>query len=229
MLSLRNFSVKAGRKEIIKAIDLDISGKVAMLGPNGSGKSTLAYAIAGHPDLESSGRILLDGMDISGMDAAERAKLGIFLSFQHPPEFQGLSVRTFLSTAWDSLGMEGDFESALSEAMSELSIPSSFLSREMNAGFSGGEKKRMELLQIMLFRPKVLIVDEIDSGLDVDSLNMAANVLNSCGAQDMLLITHYTRILRPVRPDRVVVLRDGRIIKQGGMEVAEWVDAHGYE
>ena len=233
MLKIEGLRVRIGEKEIVRGVDLEIDGIVAMLGPNGSGKSTLGYALAGMPGMEVEGKAILtdgrggDGIDILSLEPEERARKGLFLAFQHPPEIEGLSYRRFLRTAWERLGMEGDFDGELAKAMEKLGIGREFLRRDLNRGFSGGEKKRMELLQLLLFKPRVAVIDEIDSGLDVDSLRIAADVIREMDG-DVLIITHYTRLINLVKPGKVVVMKDGRIVAEGGMEVAERIDRHGY-
>jgi Fe-S cluster assembly ATP-binding protein len=228
-----------GPKEILKGVDLTIrAGEThAIMGPNGSGKSTLAYAIAGHPKYEvTSGEVTLDGQDVLGMTVDERARAGLFLAMQYPVEVPGVSVSNFLRTAVTSVRGEApklrQFAKDLKSGMDALSIDAAFAQRNLNEGFSGGEKKRHEILQLELLQPKIAVLDETDSGLDVDALRVVSEGINrfrSSGETGVLLITHYTRILRYVKPDFVHVFAAGRIVEQGGPELADKLEAEGYE
>ncbi|GLU49470.1 Fe-S cluster assembly ATPase SufC [Nocardiopsis ansamitocini] len=227
------------RQEILKGVDLTInSGEThAIMGPNGSGKSTLAYAIAGHPKYEiTGGDVLLDGESVLEMSVDERARAGMFLAMQYPVEVPGVSMSNFLRSAVTAVRGEAPklraFSKELQGAMSGLSIESSFAARGVNEGFSGGEKKRHEILQLELLKPKVAILDETDSGLDVDALKVVSEGVNrarATGEVGVMLITHYTRILNYVKPDFVHVFAAGRIAESGGPELADVLEADGYE
>ncbi|MBB6119733.1 Fe-S cluster assembly ATPase SufC [Nocardiopsis algeriensis] len=227
------------RREILKGVDLTVnSGEThAIMGPNGSGKSTLAYAIAGHPRYEiTDGEVLLDGENVLEMEVDERARAGVFLAMQYPVEVPGVSMSNFLRSSVAAVRGEApklrQFSKELQGAMKNLSIDSSFAARGVNEGFSGGEKKRHEILQLELLKPKVAILDETDSGLDVDALKIVSEGINRAqDANDMgvMLITHYTRILNYVKPDFVHVFAQGRIAESGGSELADVLEAEGYE
>ena len=224
-----------GQKEILSGVDLTVrAGEThAIMGPNGSGKSTLAYAIAGHPKYRvTSGQVLLDGEDVLGMSVDERARAGLFLAMQYPVEVPGVSTSNFLRTAVTAVrGEAPKLRTWVKEAMSALDIDQSFAERSVNEGFSGGEKKRHEILQLALLKPRIAILDETDSGLDVDALRVASEGVNryrAAGDVGVLLITHYSRILRHVTPDRVHVFAGGRIVESGGPELAERLEAEGY-
>lgn len=228
-----------GNKEILRGVSLTLeSGSVqAVMGPNGSGKSTLAYVIAGHPKYTvTSGSITLDGQDVLDMSVDERARAGLFLAMQYPVEIPGVTVSNFLRTAATSVRGEApklrEWIREVKDAMAALQMDSSFSERNVNEGFSGGEKKRHEVLQLSLLKPKFAILDETDSGLDVDALKTVSEGVNAFHANSdagILLITHYTRILRYITPDVVHVFVDGRIVESGGPELAEDLEAHGYE
>jgi Fe-S cluster assembly ATP-binding protein len=225
--------------EVLRGVDLTISsGQThAIMGPNGSGKTTLAYAIAGHPKYQvTQGSITLDGQDVLAMSVDARARAGLFLAMQYPVEVPGVSVANFLRTAITAVRGEAPklrtFTKELREAMDELSIDPAFAQRNVNEGFSGGEKKRHEILQLELLTPKIAILDETDSGLDIDALKVVSAGINRFRADPahaLLLITHYPRLLRYVRPDFVHVFVAGRIAEEGGMELAEELEANGYE
>jgi Fe-S cluster assembly ATP-binding protein len=227
------------RQEILRGVDLTVSaGQThAIMGPNGSGKSTLAYAIAGHPKYHvTSGSVTLDGEDVLAMSVDARARAGLFLAMQYPVEVPGVSVSNFLRTAMTAVRGEApklrDFARQLRESMAELSIDPAFAQRNLNEGFSGGEKKRHEILQLELLDPKIAILDETDSGLDIDALKVVSEGINRFAAGEghgVLLITHYTRILRYVRPDFVHVFVGGRIVAEGGSELADELESEGYE
>ena len=209
----------------------------AIMGPNGSGKSTLAYVIAGHPKYTvTSGSIDLDGQDVLAMTVDERARAGLFLAMQYPVEIPGVSVSNFLRTSITALKGEAPklrtWTKDMKEAMAELQMDPAFASRNVNEGFSGGEKKRHEILQLGLMQPKIAILDETDSGLDVDALKIVSEGVNrykESSDAGVLLITHYTRILRYIQPDVVHVFVDGRIVATGGPELADVLEADGYE
>jgi Fe-S cluster assembly ATP-binding protein len=228
-----------GAKEILRGVDLTVkAGEThALMGPNGSGKSTLAYAIAGHPKYTvTSGSVTLDGEDVLAMKVDERARAGLFLAMQYPVEVPGVSVSNFLRTAMTAVRGEApklrDFAKEMKGAMAALQIDDAFAQRNLNEGFSGGEKKRHEILQLELLKPKIAVLDETDSGLDVDALKVVSEGVNRFGAAGdtgVLLITHYTRILRYVKPDFVHVFAAGRIVAEGGPELADLLENEGYE
>jgi len=228
-----------GPKEILKGVTLTIrAGEVhAIMGPNGSGKSTLAYSIAGHPKYDiTSGTVTLDGEDVLAMTVDGRARAGLFLAMQYPVEVPGVSVSNFLRTAKTALDGEAPklrtWVKDVNAVLSNLDLDSSFSTRNVNEGFSGGEKKRHEIAQLELLNPKVAILDETDSGLDIDALKVVADGVNRFAEDDdkaVLLITHYTRILRYIKPDYVHVFVAGRIADQGGPELADTLEAEGYD
>ena len=226
-------------KEILKGVNLTInSGEThAIMGPNGSGKSTLSYTIAGHPKYEvTEGEVLLDGENLLDMDVDERARAGLFLAMQYPVEVPGVSMANFLRTAASGIRGEApklrEWVKEVREAMEELSIDKSFSERSVNEGFSGGEKKRHEVLQLGLLKPKFAVLDETDSGLDVDALRVVSEGINRYKEREnggILMITHYKRILNYVHPDFVHVFADGKIVTSGGPELADELEAHGYD
>jgi Fe-S cluster assembly ATP-binding protein len=226
-------------KPILAGVTLTVeSGQThAIMGPNGSGKSTLAYSIAGHPKYEiTGGSVTLDGADVLSMTVDERARAGLFLAMQYPVEVPGVSVANFLRTAKTAVDGQAPklrtWAGELKAAMERLGMDPSFAQRNVNEGFSGGEKKRHEIVQMELLRPKVAILDETDSGLDIDALRVVSEGINrvrEAGQTGILLITHYTRILRYVKPDFVHVFVGGRIVEQGGPELAERLEEEGYE
>jgi len=228
-----------GPKEILKGVDLTIrSGEThAIMGPNGSGKSTLAYSIAGHPKYTvTSGSVTLDGEDVLAMSVDERARAGLFLAMQYPVEVPGVTVSNFLRTAKTAVdGQAPKLRTWVKEvrgAMDGLRMDPAFAERNVNEGFSGGEKKRHEILQLELLKPKFAVLDETDSGLDVDALRVVSEGVNRAKATTdagVLLITHYTRILTYIRPDFVHVFVDGRIAEEGGPELADRLEAEGYD
>ncbi|WP_058233917.1 Fe-S cluster assembly ATPase SufC [Devriesea agamarum] len=228
-----------GTKEILKGVNLTIrSGEThAIMGPNGSGKSTLAYSISGHPKYEiTSGTVLLDGEDVLEMEVDERARAGLFLAMQYPVEVPGVTVSNFLRTA--KTAVAGDppplrtWIKDVKQAMENLRMDPTFAERNVNEGFSGGEKKRHEILQMELLKPKIAILDETDSGLDVDALRIVSEGVNRAKAETgvgVMLITHYTRILNYIKPDFVHVFVNGRVAEEGGPELAERLEAEGYD
>ncbi len=237
-LEIRDLAVRVDDTDILKGVTLDLEkGKtLALMGPNGSGKSTLAYAIAGHPAYEiSAGQILFNGEDIADWTPDERNRAGVFLAMQYPVEVPGVSLTNFLRTAVNARLDEDkpvrQFMGDLRTAMSDLQIDESFLQRSVNEGFSGGEKKRFEILQMALLKPQVAVLDETDSGLDVDALRVVSEGIDTLRGPDLgvLVITHYTRILRYLVPDEVHVMLDGRIVASGGPELADELEDHGYE
>ncbi|MGW6936782.1 Fe-S cluster assembly ATPase SufC [Lentzea sp. NPDC054927] len=225
-------------KEILKGVDLTIkAGEThAIMGPNGSGKSTLSYAIAGHPKYTiTSGTVTLDGEDVLEMSVDERARAGLFLAMQYPVEVPGVSMSNFLRTAATAVRGEAPnlrhWVKEVKGAMAELDIDPAFAERSVNEGFSGGEKKRHEILQLGLLQPKIAILDETDSGLDVDALRVVSEGVNrykASGEVGVMLITHYTRILKYISPDFVHVFAGGRIVESGGPELANQLEAEGY-
>jgi Fe-S cluster assembly ATP-binding protein len=242
VLEIKNLQVSvvtdAGNKEILRGVDLTIkSGEThAIMGPNGSGKSTLAYSIAGHPKyLITGGSVLLDGADVLEMTVDERAKAGLFLAMQYPVEVPGVSVSNFLRTAVTAIRGEAPklrtWVGEVKEVMASLNIDGAFSERNVNEGFSGGEKKRHEILQMELLKPKIAILDETDSGLDVDALRIVSEGVNRVKANSnlgVMLITHYTRILRYIKPDFVHVFANGKIVEEGGPELADKLEEKGY-
>ncbi len=230
---------ETGPKEILKGVDLVIrSGEThAVMGPNGSGKSTLAYSIAGHPRYTvTSGSVTLDGQDVLAMSVDERARAGLFLAMQYPVEVPGVSVSNFLRASKTALDGQAPrlrtWVKDVRAAMGRLSMDPAFAERDVNSGFSGGEKKRLEILQLELLRPRIAILDETDSGLDIDALRVVSEGVNRAAAENglgTLLITHYSRILRYIRPDQVHVFVAGRFIEHGGAELADELEANGYD
>ena len=227
-----------GPKDILRGVDLIVrSGEThALMGPNGSGKSTLAYAIAGHPKYDIvGGTVTLDGEDVLEMSVDERARAGMFLAMQYPVEVPGVSMSNFLRTAATSIRGEAPnlrhWVKEVKEAMGALQIDEVFAERSVNEGFSGGERKRSEILQLELLQPKIAILDETDSGLDVDALRIVSEGINrviATGNTGVLLITHFTRILNYVKPDFVHVFYEGRIVREGGAELATDIEQNGY-
>jgi Fe-S cluster assembly ATP-binding protein len=240
-LEIHDLHVRAGEKEILRGLDLVVDkGEVhALMGPNGSGKSTLANVIMGHPNLEvTDGRILFKGEDITEAEPDERARMGLFMAFQYPVAVPGVTVtkylRTVLNSHRDAHGEEPiplkDFRQTVEAAMKLTNVPRDFSTRYLNEGFSGGEKKRMEILQLALMRPEMAILDETDSGLDIDALRVVANGVNAVAGPEMgvLIITHYQRILHLVQPSHVHVMYQGRIVKEGGPDLVGELEAKGY-
>ena len=229
---------ESGSKEILRGVDLTVkSGEThAIMGPNGSGKSTLAYSIAGHPKYTiTGGSVALDGKDLLEMSVDERAKAGLFLAMQYPVEVPGVSVSNFLRTAVTAIRGEAPkvrtWVGEVKEAMAALNMDTAFSERNVNEGFSGGEKKRHEILQMELLRPKIAILDETDSGLDVDALRIVSEGVNRVKSNSdlgVMLITHYTRILRYIKPDFVHVFANGKIVEAGGPELANKLEEQGY-
>ena len=246
VLELNNLHVSLeDGPEIVKGVDLRVASDEvhAIMGPNGSGKSTLAYAIAGHPAYEiTEGQILLDGDDVTEMEADERAQRGLFLAFQYPHAIPGVTVTSFLRSAINSIrkarnGGDEDpipvkeFRTEMLGAMDRLKVPRELAQRYLNDGFSGGEKKRVEILQMAMLKPRIAVLDETDSGLDIDALKIVARGVQDLVGSEMgaLVITHYQRILNYIEPDFVHVFVDGRIVEEGGPELAHKLEAEGYE
>jgi len=237
-LEIQNLHVRIEEHEILHGVDLTVSkGEThALMGPNGSGKSTLANTIMGNPNYEvTEGKILLDGENLSDADPDERARAGLFLAFQYPATIPGVSVANFLRLAVNARREEPmkvkDFGKYLRENVNLLKIDPSFVSRYLNEGFSGGEKKRAEILQMAMLKPEIAVLDETDSGLDIDALRIVSDGVNALSGPDMgsLIITHYTRILNYVRPQFVHIMLDGRIVREGGPELADQLEEHGYD
>ena len=237
MLEVRNLHATIAGKEILKGLDLTINkGEVhVIMGPNGAGKSTLASILVGHPKHEVvSGQILLDGEDITELEVDERAQKGIFLSFQYPEEIPGLTVEDFLRTAKEAVTGEKQyimqFHNELVEKMEKLHINPEYAERHLNVGFSGGEKKKNEILQMAVLEPKLAILDETDSGLDIDATKIVFEGVQKLKTKDtaLLIITHYDKVLEYLKPDFVHVLMNGKIVKSGGIEIVEAIEKDGY-
>src|SRR3954465_5471622 len=241
LLEIRNLHVRAEDKEILKGVDLSVGqGEIhALMGPNGSGKSTLANAIMGHPSLEvTEGEIVFKGEDVTEAEPDERARMGLFIAFQYPVSVPGVTVTKYLRTVMnahrDAQGLDPvslkDFRKTVEAAMELVEGPREFTTRYLNEGFSGGEKKRMEILQMALLKPSMAVLDETDSGLDIDALQTVAHGVNAVAGPDTgtLIITHPQRILHLVEPSFVPVMWDGRIVKEGGPELVEQLEAKGY-
>jgi Fe-S cluster assembly ATP-binding protein len=246
LLKLENLHVALeDGTEIVKGVDLEVDTNEvhAVMGPNGSGKSTLAYALMGHPAYEiTDGRLLFDGDDVTELGADERAQRGLFLAFQYPHAIPGVTVTSFLRSAINAVrkarngGVDDpiaipEFRKELLDQMDRLKVSRELASRYLNDGFSGGEKKRVEILQMAMLRPRIAVLDETDSGLDIDALRVVASGVNELVGPEMgaLVITHYQRILNYVTPDHVHVFVDGRIVESGGPELAEKLEADGYD
>jgi Fe-S cluster assembly ATP-binding protein len=243
-LEIKNLHARAGEKEILRGLDLTVRGGEihALMGPNGSGKSTMANVIMGHPNLEvTDGQILWGGEDITQADTDERARMGLFMAFQYPVSVPGVTVTKYLRTVMNAHREANgeapislrDFASTVKAAMELTKVPEDFSRRYLNEGFSGGEKKRMEILQLALQKPKLAILDETDSGLDIDALQVVAAGVNSVAANSgadmgVLIITHYQRILHLVKPSHVHVLYQGRIVREGGPDLVTELEAKGY-
>ena len=238
-LEIKNLHVTVNGKEILRGVNLEVNkGEIiALMGPNGSGKSTLANVLMGNPDYEiTQGKIIFKDKDITNMSPTERAKLGLFLSFQYPSEIPGVSVANFLRTALNSRRRDKisvlEFRDLLKEKMKLLNMKESFAGRYLNEGFSGGEKKKNEILQMAVLEPEISIIDENDSGLGVDALRIVSNGINLLKEKTgmgVLIITHYNRILKYIKPDKVVVLKEGAISNVGDHELATRIEEEGYE
>jgi Fe-S cluster assembly ATP-binding protein len=244
ILEIRDLQVNVGEKSLLKGVSLTIrQGEVhALMGPNGTGKSTLAYALMGHPGYAvTGGKILLDGADVSALPTEERARMGLFLAFQYPVAIPGVSVANFLRTAINARRRAVDpldkgipvpeFRKMLKSKLEMLQIPVDFAGRYLNEGFSGGEKKRVEVLQLAVLMPKIAVLDETDSGLDIDALRIVAGGVEAISGPELgvLVITHYQRILNYIKPQFVHVMFDGRIVESGGADLALRLEAQGYE
>ena len=239
-IEIKNLHARTGELEILKGLDLTVPrGEVhAIMGPNGSGKSTLAKVIAGHPDYEvTQGDVLLDGQSVLDMPVDERARFGLFLAFQYPMEVPGVTIANFLRTALQARLPEGEeieateFYATLYKKMDQLQMPRTFTARSLNEGFSGGEKKRCEILQMLMLEPKFAILDETDSGLDIDALRIVADGVNALRGPNvsMLVITHYQRLLDYIVPDVVHVMYNGRIVHTGDKNLALELEEKGYD
>lgn len=245
LLDIADLRVKTGEKEILKGINLKIQpGEIhAIMGPNGSGKSTLSHVLAGNPDFTvTGGSVSLAGKNLLELPIEERARAGVFIAFQYPPEVPGVNNMQFMRTAVNTVRKArgeselsaGDFLGRAKTVMARLNMQSEMIKRSLNDGFSGGEKKKNEILQMSLLEPKIMVLDEIDSGLDVDALELVAkeavNVMHEGkGARSMVVITHYSRILKYIEPQHVHVLSGGKIIESGGMEIVHRIEASGYD
>ncbi len=240
-LEIKDLHASVEGKEILKGVDLTIQqGEIhALMGPNGSGKSTLAYTLLGHPKYHvTSGQVLIDGQDVLALSTDKRVKKGLFLAFQYPVSVQGVSMFSFLRAAYNSAHTTDpkepptifDFREAVAEKLKMLDMDNSFLTRYLNEGFSGGEKKRAEILQMALMQPKFAVLDETDSGLDIDALRIVAEGINKVGGPEtgVLLITHYQRILKYVKPQFVHVMYQGRIIQSGSEDLSRLLEERGY-
>jgi Fe-S cluster assembly ATP-binding protein len=242
LLEIRNLHVRAADKEILNGVDLTVGkGEIhALMGPNGSGKSTLANAVMGHPNLEvTEGEILFNGEDVTEAEPDERARMGLFMAFQYPVSVPGVTVTKYLRTVMnahreakgeDPISLK-DFRKTVEAAMQLTEVPREFSARYLNEGFSGGEKKRMEILQLALLQPRLAVLDETDSGLDIDALNTVSEGVNVVARQSgmgALIITHYQRILHLVKPEFVHIMFEGRIVKEGGPELVEQLEQRGY-
>ncbi len=240
VLSIHDFRVKVEDTEILRGVTLEVKGGEvhAIMGPNGTGKSTLAAALMGHPKYEViGGSVTLNGQDLLAMDVSERSRSGLFLAMQYPSEVSGVTNADFLRSAINARRAEDDqislikFIRMLEEKMKMLEMDESFAHRYLNEGFSGGEKKRNEILQMMMLEPQIAILDEVDSGLDIDALRIVAKGVNSMRSErtGFLIITHYQRLLNYIRPDFVHVMMQGKIVRSGGPELAERLEAEGYD
>lgn len=239
-LEIKNLHVEIEGNEILKGVNLTIKGGEfhAVMGPNGTGKSTLASAIMGHPHYEiTEGSVLLDGKEVLEMEVDERAKAGLFLGMQYPSEISGVTTSDFLRSSINARREEGDeiplmkFIKEMDEVLDYLEIDKNMAQRYLNEGFSGGEKKRNEILQLMLLKPEIAILDEIDSGLDIDALKVVSKGINKLRDDQFgcLIITHYQRLLNYITPDKVHVMMQGRVVKSGGPELAQRLEAEGYD
>ncbi len=238
MLNIKDLKAYIENKEILKGVSLDVaSGEVnVLMGPNGSGKSTLAQSLMGHPFYEiTSGSAVLDGKNLLDLDTTERSLNGLFLSFQYPSEIPGVTVSSYLRTIYNARQEKNlspvKFRKLLKEKMELLDMSGEFMDRYLNEGFSGGEKKRMEMLQMLVLEPKIAILDEVDSGLDIDALKVVSKAVNYLKREKnmgVLVITHYTRILDHIDPDHVHIMKDGKIVKSGGKSLADDLESQGY-
>ena len=237
LLEIKDLNVSVDGKEILKDLNLKLEkGKVyALMGPNGSGKSTLAQVLMGNKKFDSSGNIFFEGTEISGLNSNERAKKRMFLSFQYPVEISGVTISNFLRTAYNALNEKKvgllDFQKLMKKNAKKLNLDERFFSRFLNEGFSGGEKKKAETLQLLTLNPRFAILDETDSGLDIDSLRVVSEGIKNFMNKDktILIITHYKRILDYVKPDVIFIMKGGKIVKQGSWEMIDEIEKKGYE
>ena len=240
MLKIKSLKVEIEGKQILKGVDLEIKNGevVAIMGPNGSGKSTLAYTLMGHPNYKvKGGEMSLGGDKLNNLKPDERAKKGLFLAFQYPVAVAGVSANSFLRLAYEKIKGKKiapfEFRKIVKKKAKELKIKPELLERSLNEGFSGGEKKKVEILQMAVLEPKVAILDETDSGLDIDALKIVAKGVNKLRKKNkkmgVMVITHYQRILKELKPDRVVVIKKGRVVKKGGRELVKELEKKGYE
>ena len=238
-LKITNLAASVEGKDILKDVSLTVKGGEihALMGPNGTGKSTLGYVLVGHPNYTiKKGSIKLDGVELVGKLPEERARAGLFLAFQNPVPVQGVRLSAFLRTAYNQLHPDEkipikEFYDSMKAHMKKIGIDESFMSRSINEGFSGGERKRFEILQMVMLRPKIIVLDEIDSGLDVDALRIVAEEIREYHSQDtgFLIITHYQRILKNIQPEFVHVLMDGRVVKEGGNDLSLKIEDEEYD
>ena len=238
-LEIKNVCIEIGGKKVVDGTDLNVnSGELhVLMGPNGCGKSSLAKGVMGHPDYKiKSGKVLVDGKEINELPANERAKLGLFLQFQEPVEIEGLGILNFLNAARNSMKRDTksvrEFMNEVKERSSGLKLKEDLVGRSLNAGFSGGEKKKVEILQMQILKPGIAILDEPDSGLDVDAVKVVAEnisrFMKETGA-GVILITHYSRILQYLEPDQIHIMKDGKVIMEGGKELVQKIEKEGYE
>ena len=235
MLKIKDLNVEVENKRILKNINLEVSkGEVhVLMGPNGAGKSTLGHALMGHPRYKVEGSVELDGEEINNLNVSERARKGLFLSFQYPLEIPGVTLGSFLRSAYNSVHSEKldvvQFNKLLNDKMKDLDLDSSFANRYLNEGFSGGEKKKAEILQMMILNPKYIILDEFDSGLDVDALKIISEGVSKMKDAGVLLITHYPKVLEYIKADKVSLLVNGGIIKSEGLELIKCIEEKGFK
>lgn len=239
VLEINNLSASVENKEILKGVNLTVKGGEihALMGPNGAGKSTLGNVLIGHPNYHiTGGSVKLDGKNLTGATPEERARAGLFLAFQSPVAVVGVKISSFLRTAYKQLHPEEnmklqEFYDMVKKHLKDVGLDESFLSRSVNDGFSGGERKRFEIVQMMTLRPKIVILDEIDSGLDVDALKLVAEEIRKYHSESVgfLIITHYQRILKDIRPEFVHVLMDGKVIRSGDQKLSDRIEEEGYE
>lgn len=237
LLEISDLKVSVDSKLVVQGVSLSISkGEVhALMGPNGSGKSSLALALTGHPSYKAGGKVKLDGKDLLSMSADKRAREGLMIAFQAPIAIPGVSVFHFLRQAYENLTGEKenvlDFKARLVDLMDKVGLDESFVKRYVNDGFSGGERKKLEVLQVLLFKPRLVILDEVDSGLDVDSLKVVAEVVRGIvdeGESSVLVISHYKRLLEYLKPDKVHIMGKGKIVKSGGRKIVDEIEEKGY-
>lgn len=240
LLQVKNLQVEVDKKPILRGVDLALTAGevVALMGPNGSGKSTLAHVLMGHPEYQvTAGKVLFDGQDLLAMKPEGRARAGLFLSFQYPQAIAGVSLGNFLRLSYSARHGKHvpvrEFLSLLKEKLRMLAMSEDFITRPVNEGFSGGEKKRAEILQLALLTPRLAVLDETDSGLDIDALKIVGSAVQAVKQANpkmaVLLITHYQRMLNYISPDRIVIMREGRVIKEGNEEIIEQIERVGYE